>query len=106
MLSEYEQQVLRLKRWNKTVMFMTAGLVVLTMFIVIGYGYYQQHQTSQQLNAIKAELLRQQDVHKATTDENLRLNKAQVCILNVPALDRTSNDIESCMRKFNARVDL
>jgi predicted negative regulator of RcsB-dependent stress response len=105
-LTDYELQVLKLKRWNRLVMLMTAGLVLILMFIIVGYGYFMQHQTKTQLAAVQAELIRQQEEHKKTTDENLRLNKAQVCILNVPAIERTTADIEGCMKKFNAYVDL
>lgn len=108
MLSDYENQVLRLKSYNRTVAFMTSGLVIVLMVIVIAYGYYQQKQTADQLRLVEQNQINAQLKQADNIEVNLKLNKSQVCILSIPAITRSQTDIEKCLKKYGARgaIDL
>lgn len=99
-LSDYEQQVLRLKRWNKTVMLLTAGLMLLVFFMLLGYAVYQGQQRQAETQQVLDYITKQREVtsrETAITREGGDIIRCMLLITNTtPPEQRTLEQVNKC----------
>lgn len=82
---DYQQQLARLKHWNRVIMGGTVAFMLLLFFGLTGYAIYQNAKANQNTQLIINEL--------RLNREGGDINR---CILTIPATSRTQKDINAC----------
>lgn len=97
----YEREIARIRRANTMYILGVASLIILLFIICIIYAVNLTQENKQQIEDIRNSLIHAEQEHRETTEENRRLNLAQVCILTYPASERTQEMIDGCLQKHN-----
>jgi predicted negative regulator of RcsB-dependent stress response len=95
-VSDYQLQLAKMKRYNRTVQWATAGFIILLFVFCIGYAIWSTTQSRSNTAQILDRVKQTQDVSSKEAEITRQGGDIIRCILNYPANTRTLEQIYAC----------
>ena len=94
--SDYQQQLTKLRRYNRRVLFAGMGLMLILFFALTGYAIWAGQKDNRQTQEILDYIEQTQQVSSSEAQISRQGGDIIRCILDYPATSRTQEQINMC----------